>query len=106
MNLTPVISPAALAEMGAAVEHDEQQREGLGLEFADEFRWAVERARRFPERCSPAPGTDPSRGLRRVRLQRFPYLVYFVVELDRLWVFAVAHTRQKPGYWLHRVPGS
>jgi len=39
-----------------------------------------------------------------VRLRRFPYLIYYRVVTDSLiLVYAVAHARRRPGYWLGRV---
>ncbi len=38
-------------------------------------------------------------------MTRFPFVVFFEVEEDRIVVWAVAHTRRRPGYWVaRRVP--
>jgi len=43
---------------------------------------------------------------RRALLRRFPYMVVFEVVEDRIVVWAVAHTKRRPGYWLARRPTS
>ncbi|WP_437618699.1 type II toxin-antitoxin system RelE/ParE family toxin [Sorangium sp. So ce1151] len=63
-------------------------------------------------RIAEAPDRWPSYryGTRRVRLTRFPYLVvyrvpYLVVYRDeptRILVVAIAHAKQRPGYWRKR----
>ncbi|WP_437690624.1 hypothetical protein [Sorangium sp. So ce176] len=51
-----------------------------------------------------APGRWPSTryGTRRVRLTRFPYLVVYRDEPTRILVVAIAHAKQRPGYWRKR----
>ncbi len=40
-----------------------------------------------------------------MRLQRFPYLVYYeICAPQRVLIYAVAHARRRPGYWLRRRP--
>jgi plasmid stabilization system protein ParE len=41
-------------------------------------------------------------GARRLSLKRFPYFVVYEVNDDEIRVLAVAHGRQRPGYWRHR----
>jgi hypothetical protein len=33
----------------------------------------------------------------------FPYAVVYVVRPDHIWVLAVAHFKQPPSYWMHRL---
>jgi toxin ParE1/3/4 len=36
-------------------------------------------------------------------MQRFPYIIFYE-ELDaHLWIYAFAHSKRRPGYWLKRV---
>jgi len=41
---------------------------------------------------------------RRALLHRFPYVVFFMIDEDRVVVWAVAHTKRRPGYWVARRP--
>jgi hypothetical protein len=45
---------------------------------------------------------DLEASTRKVRLRRFPYLIYYVELDDSLWIAAVAHQKRRPGYWSHR----
>jgi plasmid stabilization system protein ParE len=69
-------------------------------------------ARRFEEelaRISQAilarPEVYPKhrKGTRRALLQRFPYGVIYRVVGDEIQILAIAHTRQRPGYWIERL---
>ena len=72
--------------------------EKIAAAFADEVDRVVVRIAE-----SPTAGTVFRTRYRWVRLQRFPYLVYYrVVDTDTLVVLAVAHKRRRPAYWLRR----
>jgi len=40
--------------------------------------------------------------IRKLPLSRFPYVLHFERRGDELIVWAVAHTRRRPGYWQRR----
>jgi hypothetical protein len=42
-------------------------------------------------------------GRRRFSLRRFPYSVIYYLRDDELRVVAIAHHRQRPGYWADRT---
>src|SRR5947209_20454671 len=78
----------------------ERRREGLGEAFTGEVDRAIARIAKSPTRWPVAFVR-----FRRVRLRRFPYLLYYYVVDDSLaLVLAVAHARPRPGYWTRRVP--
>ena len=33
----------------------------------------------------------------------FPYVVVYALKPDHIWILAVAHFRQSPRYWVHRL---
>ncbi len=70
---------------------------------ADNFRDAldetIERIATFAGIGSSWPG-EPS--LRRALLRGFPYSVVYEDAADEVIVLAVAHDKQKPGYWRDR----
>ena len=41
--------------------------------------------------------------IRRVRLKKFPLMILYQLFDDEIYVFAVAHTSQRPGYWRSRL---
>lgn len=45
-------------------------------------------------------------GIRRYRLNRFPYGLIYSVEADEVLVIAVAHHSRRPGYWRDRLAGT
>lgn len=44
------------------------------------------------------------RDVRKCRVKRFPYTVYFVELDDLIWIAAVAHDSRRPDYWAAREP--
>jgi plasmid stabilization system protein ParE len=41
--------------------------------------------------------------IRRARLRKFPIIILYQLLEDEIYVFAVAHTSQRPGYWRSRL---
>jgi len=90
--------PAAERELEDAFWWYERQRSGLGLEFLLAFDAVVESLRRLPEgRELVALKT------RKALLRRFPYLVLYAVEAERILITAVFHARRDPQRWSDRV---
>jgi hypothetical protein len=50
----------------------------------------------------PHIGEPIGHGLRRFPLKRFPFALLYRVDGERLRIIAVAHRRQRPGYWSRR----
>ena len=92
---------AARDEYLEAARRYETARSGLGTEFQAELEAFLERA---STRALPGSPTSLLRGrdIRRLPLHRFPYLLYFELYEDECIVWAVAHTRRRPGYWRRR----
>lgn len=96
--LAPVFHPEAEAEFNAAIDWYEARGPGLGLEFAAEVRAAVGRAVALPLAWQAVDGE-----IRRSLVHRYPYGVLYAPEPGRLFIVAVMHLRQRPGYWRSRV---
>jgi plasmid stabilization system protein ParE len=98
MTLRIVFRRAANSEFeDAAVRYDEQ-RPGLGDEFAIEIEQAVSRAAAAPERYPIVFGD-----IRRTVARRFPFSVYFRVRRDSMVVLPIFHGRRNPTIWKRRV---
>jgi toxin ParE1/3/4 len=70
----------------------------LGKRFYDEIQRLILEARRQPERFFKfSPPT------RRILARKFPYSVVYLDEPDRLWIVAIMHAKQRPGYWHERL---
>jgi plasmid stabilization system protein ParE len=86
-------------------------------EYRLAFAWYTARsawaARRFREELkriiqqiaqNPDQGTTYRGPYRWMRLRRFPYLVYYApLDPTEVMVYALAHSRRRPGYWLRRT---
>ena len=98
--MTPrfVIRSAAEADVAEAFEWYEQRSPGLGLEFlrAVDVTFAI--IARTPE-IFPTLQKD----IRRARLRRFPYGVFFVERSGTISVLAVMHAHRDPRRWLSRA---
>ncbi len=77
-----------------AAVHYEQREDGLGLEFLMELDRTIRRIQFDPESWQLI-GSN----VRRARLRRFPYDVYFRVYSDSFLIIAVAHHHQRPRRW-------
>jgi len=96
MSLT--FHEVAREELEEATEYYEQQRQGLGEEFAQEVENALARVQRHPHTW-----TRLTEDVRRCRLNRFPYGIVYVVRGDDILIVAIMHLRRKPGYWADRL---
>ena len=90
----------AKEDLREAVEYYEAQREGLGSEFAIEVGIGIARVVDAPLRW---PELEP--GVRKYRLDRFPYaLIYLVPDARHVDIVAVFDLRSRPGGWRSRLP--
>lgn len=69
----------------------------LGTEFIDDFEHALELIA-----LNPGLGSPYEQNTRRKLLRRFPFQIIYEIHTDHLVVVAVAHQRQRPGYWSDR----
>ena len=97
MNDYDFLKPAQI-ELEEEVKYYNEERTGLGYEFATEVAATISRILRYPEAW-----TKLSKRTRRCRTKRFPYGVIYQIRGDRILVVAVAHLRRKPLYWRDRV---
>jgi len=96
-------------------------REEANEEAANHIAWyeerspdAAERLRKLLAATTEKIALDPSRfpllelrrnpgNIRRAKLRKFPIIVLYQLLADEIYVFAVAHTSQRPGYWRKRL---
>jgi toxin ParE2 len=88
----------AQAELDEAIAWYAAQASGLGDAFLLETMNAIQRIERFPQAWRPLAS-----GIRRCRLQRFPYSVIYATDGDDLLVLAIAHQHRNPDYWRKRL---
>ena len=92
--LNIVFRASADAQLVAAKAWYDQQRHGLGDEFARSLESAVNRIARNPF-AAPVQFKD----VRRVLLKRFPYAVFYTADNDNLLVLSCLHTRRAAVDW-------
>lgn len=98
MALHVELHPAALAEAESAAAWYAARSSRAAAAFAREIETAIALIAENPER-----GFVYLEGTRRILLKRFPFLVVFRVQGERIHVVAVAHGRRRPGYWSGRL---
>jgi hypothetical protein len=94
MSHEVLFEPSAALELNEAADFYDVEQPGLGTEFLD----AVEAAL-LPVIDNPA-AFPVLRGETRKRVvSRFPYSILYWFDGTTIHVSAVAHHRQRPGYW-------
>jgi hypothetical protein len=80
---------AAQSEFDDAIDNYDSQRLGLGLEFEEEVKQALERIDHYPEAWSPL-----SSRVRRCVLRRFPYSVIYEIRSEIIIIVAIQRHHQ------------
>lgn len=88
---------AARLEFLDNVAFYEDIQRGLGERFRLSVEGAVTLAASLPFAGSPY-----KYGTRRVFPKKFPFSIIYLVGINEIVVFAVAHFKRKPGYWEKR----
>lgn len=97
MSLPIVLRPDAEDDLRSALEWYEGQRAGLGDDFTTAVDQFFARIQAFPELYATVHAN-----VRRGKLKRFPYVVYYRVHPDRLEVIAILHGSRHPQTWQDR----
>lgn len=89
-----VSEPRADLDIEAVFQWYENEQQGLGLEFLDELRATYTRIVEGPLKY-----VELRSGVRHALVRRFPYAVYFAVEVDVIVVLTVLHASRDPAEW-------
>ena len=100
MSYPLALEPEAEADLDEAYRWYESQRRGLGRKFIECVEAVFERIRQSPELHSAV-----LRNVRQTLVKRFPYIVCYVFEEDRVDIVAVFHGHRDPTVWRSRVRG-
>ena len=90
------LSPAG-QELEDAFIYYNDQLPGLGKQFFREVSTAIELIRKFPQAWHKV-----GKHTRRFLLKRFPYLILYIPEKDKIIITAIAHKHRFPDYYLNR----
>ena len=96
------LSLEVVLELDDAIDAYERQRPTRGARFEAEV---VATYRRIEEAPLTFPRSPIIRRpvLRRARVMRFPYAVYFYILRGEPIIVAIAHARREPGYFRNRT---
>jgi plasmid stabilization system protein ParE len=92
------VRPEAELDALDAARWYEGERVDLGTEFLIELRATFSRIEEGPQRFPVV-----FREIRRAILRRFPFGVFFIVEIEGAVVLAITHLRRHPSAWQRRA---
>ena len=98
------LHPEARAEFRSAALWYQERRDGLGVEFVAAVDAALLRIRKAPKSFPRWAGTEKAPAvIRKVPVDRFPYVIAFEERKRHVLILAVAHQKRRPLYWLTRA---
>jgi plasmid stabilization system protein ParE len=100
MTYKVIILPAAETDLLQAQEWYESRLHGLGVEFLSSVEAVLRRIAR-----APYSHALQVLGVRAAMTHRFPYVMYYRIEEDRVIVFAILHSARDPNSWRRRAKG-
>jgi plasmid stabilization system protein ParE len=83
--------PEFETDLVSAARYYEKQRRGLGVEFIDAVEATVEIIMTAPSRWPERTG-----GVRRLQLERFPYLIRYRAVADTVQFLSILHGARHP----------
>lgn len=98
MQISIKIRPIAEMELKDAAMWYEQQRPGLGMEFSAAFDQLINQIAESPKQFAVV-----YQNLRKAKLMRFPYALYYQLEPPVIDIVAVFHQHRDPRIWQQRV---
>jgi toxin ParE1/3/4 len=98
MRCPLIVAPEAEADLKQASQWYELQREGLGKDFLNHVEKIFDRIS-----FSPEIHAITYRNVRQTLVRKFPYVVCYIFEQDRIDVIAVFHGHRDPTSWQLRA---
>lgn len=90
--------PPSDIELDDAIEYYNDQLPGLGVQFLKELMDAIEVIQKFPTAWKKV-----GEHTHKLLLKRFPYLVLYIPQEDKILITAIAHQHRKPDYYIDRI---
>ncbi len=97
------ILPDALSELRDSARYFDSLLPSKYDEFMDEWYRGIEAIRLQPKLYSPDEDAPDGFEIRTYLFPRFQRRIIYQLLTDRLVVIAIAHTKNQPDYWLHRI---
>jgi plasmid stabilization system protein ParE len=98
MSLPVVLRDEAQAEFDEAFDYYERQKPGLGVEFVARVQEVFGRIGMNPHLHAVVLAD-----IRKARVAKFPYCVFYRAEPARVQVIAVFHSSRDPAIWQGRA---
>ena len=98
MNFDVLLRPQAELDLKDGYRWYEARREGLGTDFTLRVNEILHRLERNPEMYPVVHGE-----IRRAIVRRFPYSIFYVVDVERVEVLAIVHSSRNPRAWQSRL---
>jgi len=89
-------------ELWEQARYYERQHAGLGFDFLDAVDAAIVAIEQFPDAWRPSSAWDGEPVVRVKQVDGFPVGIVYLVDDETLVIFAYAHHRREPNYWLDR----
>ena len=90
--------PEAREEFLAAIDYYNEAEPGLGMAFYTEVEAAIGLIENYPDLW-----TEIDNNIRRCLVRRFPFAILYSKEAERLFIYAIMHTKREPNYWRNRL---
>lgn len=98
MTRPVILTPLAEADLAEGKAWYDDQRDGLGTEFVLSVEKVLHQIGATPEMHQVVRGD-----VRKSVVRRFPYVVFYRAEPDRVVVLAVHDARRDPARWQSRL---
>ena len=85
-------------ELDETIDYYNNQLNGLGQDFLNEFLCTVERICNYPDAWHPL-----TKHTKRCQTRRFPYGVIYAIEESSILILSVSHLHRKPNHWKDRL---
>jgi toxin ParE1/3/4 len=93
----------AESEIEAAATWYGERSDDVAARFLTAIQESFDFLERFPNTGGRIEGVRVQSRARQVPVRTFPYQIIFMKLDDVIEVIAIAHKRQRPGYWLSRT---
>ncbi|MBL9217829.1 MAG: type II toxin-antitoxin system RelE/ParE family toxin [Opitutaceae bacterium] len=94
MRFLPIFHPLIEADVREGMRHYDRESPGLGARFRRTFYAVVDELLVFPEKYPVKQGAN----IRTRLLRPFPYLIFYTVESDGVYVLSVQYAGRSPAF--------
>ncbi len=93
MQYNIVLQEEAIGDLQIAYDWYEEQKTGLGDTFLDEVERSLNKLKNHPFHYGIIKNW-----IRKIKINKFPFLIIFEISEDSVFVTAIRHTSRRPKY--------